>query len=115
ADDHVLERFIHNLSKNPTIEIRVYLQDVRFLHASHMLGSCKLDPTLISALVERWRLETHSFHLPCGECTITLKDITLQLGLSVDGPVVTESAIVPGKEDICATFLVKVLNKFHGS
>ncbi|MBA0818571.1 hypothetical protein Gohar_022132 [Gossypium harknessii] len=28
-----------------------------------MLGRTKLDPLLISALVERWRLETHIFHL----------------------------------------------------
>ncbi|KAH1122151.1 hypothetical protein J1N35_005311 [Gossypium stocksii] len=88
ADDHVLERFIHNLSKNPTIEICVYLQDVRFLHVSRMLESCKLDHTLISMLVERWRLKTHIFHLPCSKCTTTLKDIDLQLGLPVDGPVV---------------------------
>ncbi|KAH1121893.1 hypothetical protein J1N35_005053 [Gossypium stocksii] len=27
----------------------------------------------------------HTFHLLCGECTITLKDVLLQLGLSVDG------------------------------
>ncbi|KAF1870722.1 hypothetical protein Lal_00026432 [Lupinus albus] len=40
------------------------------------------DPTLITALVERWRSETHNFHLPCGECTITLKDVLLQIGMA---------------------------------
>ncbi|KAG8485719.1 hypothetical protein CXB51_019081 [Gossypium anomalum] len=39
-------------------------------------------------MVERWRPETHTFHLPCGKCTITLKDMHLQLGLPVDRSVV---------------------------
>ncbi|KAH1063876.1 hypothetical protein J1N35_028863, partial [Gossypium stocksii] len=59
------------------VEISGYFQDVGFLYASRMLGGCKLDPTLISALVESWRPETHTFHLPCGECIITLKDVAL--------------------------------------
>ena len=29
------------------------------------------------------------FHLPIGECTITLEDVSLQLGLHVDGKPVT--------------------------
>nr|KYP31862.1 Serine/threonine protein phosphatase 7 long form isogeny [Cajanus cajan] len=37
----------------------------------------KIDDSLITFLVERWRLETHIFHLPIGECTITLEDVTL--------------------------------------
>ncbi|KAK5793558.1 hypothetical protein PVK06_034708 [Gossypium arboreum] len=44
---------------------------------------------LISALVERWCPETHTFHLLCGECTITLEDIALQLGLPINRSSIT--------------------------
>ena len=44
---------------------------------------------LLSALVERWRPETHTFHFPCEECTVTLEDVALQLGLPIDGSPVT--------------------------
>ncbi|MFQ6644015.1 hypothetical protein Gotur_017647, partial [Gossypium turneri] len=85
ADNCILEGIIHKLSKSPNTKIRGCLQDARFLHASRMLEGCKLDPKLISTLVERWRHETHTFHLPCGECTITLEGVALQLGLRWTG------------------------------
>ncbi|MBA0817941.1 hypothetical protein Gohar_028188 [Gossypium harknessii] len=79
-----------------------------------MLKGCKLDPTLINVLVERWRPKTHTFYLSCGECTIALKNVALQLNLPLDGLVVTGSVVVPGKEDLCETFLGKVSNQFYG-
>ncbi|KAG8498325.1 hypothetical protein CXB51_007443 [Gossypium anomalum] len=107
ADDRVLEGFIHNLSKSAPSEIRGYLQDARFLHASHMLEGCK------SARWWKDRDLRHTFYLSCDECTITLTDIALQLSLPVDGLVITRSVIVINKEDLCETFLRKVLNKFQ--
>ncbi|MQM20741.1 hypothetical protein Taro_053768 [Colocasia esculenta] len=52
--------------------------------------SCvKLDRPLLTALTDRWRPETNTFHFPHGEMTITLQDVSCILGLRIDGePVV---------------------------
>ena len=49
-------------------------------------------------MVERWRLESHTFHLLVGECLITFKDIALQLGLRVDGRPVTDLTLMIGNK-----------------
>jgi len=43
------------------------------------------DRGLLSAFVERWHRETSSFHLPVGELTITLDDVSSLLHLPVIG------------------------------
>nr|XP_025701217.1 protein MAIN-LIKE 1-like [Arachis hypogaea] len=48
-----------------------------------------VDEPLLSAFIERWRLETHTFHMPFGECTVTLEDVAYQLGLPIDGELVS--------------------------
>ncbi|RYQ88442.1 hypothetical protein Ahy_B09g095630 isoform B [Arachis hypogaea] len=48
-----------------------------------------MDKSLVSVFIERWRPETHTFHMPFGECTITLQDVAYQLGLSIDGKAVS--------------------------
>jgi len=51
-------------------------------------GSVKLDRSLLTALVDRWRPETNTFHLPCGEMTPTLQDVAMLLGLPISGDAV---------------------------
>ncbi|MFQ6643628.1 hypothetical protein Gotur_018519 [Gossypium turneri] len=53
------------------------------------IRSSNLRFDLLSALVEQWRPETHTFHFPCGECTVILEDVALQLGLPIDRSPVT--------------------------
>ncbi|KAG8490274.1 hypothetical protein CXB51_015841 [Gossypium anomalum] len=60
---------------------------------------------LISALVERWRPETHTFHLPCGECTITLEDVAVQLGLPIDGNAVMGVSSISRPATFCYELL----------
>ena len=48
-----------------------------------------MDGALLTAFVDRWRPETHTFHLPCGEMTVTLQDVAMILGLPLDGLPVT--------------------------
>ncbi|VVA98341.1 unnamed protein product [Arabis nemorensis] len=49
------------------------------------IPAISLDNPLISALVERWRRETNTFHFTVGEMTVTLEDIAMLLGLGIDG------------------------------
>jgi hypothetical protein len=67
-----------------------YLQRAGFYDIAK-LGFIKMDWALITALVERCRQETHTFHLPHGEMTITLQDVEVMLGLPVDGEVLVGS------------------------
>ncbi|XWS75856.1 hypothetical protein CRYUN_Cryun01aG0127800 [Craigia yunnanensis] len=49
------------------------------------IPAISLDNPLISALVERWRRETNTFHFTIGEMTVTLQDVAFLLGLAIDG------------------------------
>jgi hypothetical protein len=44
-----------------------------------------IDHGQICAFVERWHEETLSFHLPFGEMTVTLDDVSCLLHLPIDG------------------------------
>ncbi|KAH1096493.1 hypothetical protein J1N35_013414 [Gossypium stocksii] len=72
----------------PDERLMPYLEQAGFGSAA-LIRTFNLRYDLLSALVERWRPETQTFHFPCGECTMTLEDVALQLGLLIDGSPVT--------------------------
>ncbi|XP_073308363.1 serine/threonine-protein phosphatase 7 long form homolog [Primulina huaijiensis] len=79
-------------------------------------GSQVFDNHLIIALVERWRRETHTFHFTCGEATITLQDVSIIWGLTIDGEAVTETDVshkVEQWQHICLDLLGFVSSSKH--
>ncbi|CAN0925887.1 Protein MAIN-LIKE 2 [Linum grandiflorum] len=61
-----------------------YLQEVGLLPFVG-LAAFTPDPHLITALMERWKPETNTFHMYHGEVSITLQDVAHLTGLSVSG------------------------------
>lgn len=59
------------------------------LHRVSRLGIVRIYHALVTALVEWWDPETHTFHIPIGKITIMLRDVVVLLGLRVDGWPVT--------------------------
>ena len=62
-------------------------------------GTVSLDRSLLTALVDRWRPETHTFHLPYGEMAPTLQDVAYLLGLPLDGDAVGPREVGPSWKD----------------
>jgi hypothetical protein len=52
-------------------------------------GMPVFNTTTITTMVDRWRPETHSFHLPCGEMTVILENMAMILGLPIRGRPIT--------------------------
>ena len=73
--------------------------------ASH--GTPKMNPCAITALIDRWRPETHTFHLPCGEMTVTLQDVSMILALPIAGEPVCLSTNTGGWRDLMICLLGK--------
>ncbi|KAJ4757829.1 hypothetical protein LUZ62_068204 [Rhynchospora pubera] len=86
--DPVSQFQIKFLHAKPELElydqIVPHLKAVGLYHCT-MFRHFMLDHALLTALTERWRPETHTFHMPCGEMTITLEDVAYMLGLPIDG------------------------------
>ena len=55
----------------------------------HLVTYGRVDRAMITALVERWRQETHTFYLPLGEATITLLDVAILTLLPIEGHAVS--------------------------
>ncbi|KAL9681497.1 hypothetical protein QQ045_013282 [Rhodiola kirilowii] len=81
----------HVTMEPPHERIRQYVANARFYPWS-IVANVRTDPGLITALVERWRPETHTFHFNGGEATITLQDVALLTGLPTEGRPVTGHA-----------------------
>jgi hypothetical protein len=70
---------------------------VPLLHQANLLATIEIvhrgmpmfNAMTITTMVDRWRPETHSFHLPCGEMTVILEDMAMILGLSIRGRPIT--------------------------
>ncbi|KAL8464710.1 hypothetical protein ACS0TY_034279 [Phlomoides rotata] len=59
-------------------------------------GYHRLDRHLITALGERWGSETHTFHFPTGEVTITLQDVAVIWGYQLrESPLYAANGIAP--------------------
>ena len=55
--------------------------------------------------MDRWRPETHTFHLTVGEMVPTLQDVSYLLGLPIAGPAVGPTMVNAGwADDLLASF-----------
>jgi hypothetical protein len=63
----------------------------------------EFNATIITAMVDRWRPEPHSFHLPCNEMTVILEDVAMILGLPIRGrPVIGRVDLATWHERVAA-------------
>ncbi|KAL9686390.1 hypothetical protein QQ045_023848 [Rhodiola kirilowii] len=55
----------------------------------YYMQNYEVDWSFMTAMVERWRFEMHTFRLRYGEMTITLEDVGILTGLPIEGRAVT--------------------------
>ena len=67
----------------------------------------QFDMSLLAALLDRWRPEMHTFHLPVGEMTPTLQDVAMLLDLLCAGRAM-------GAEDMGLLWRDDLLDRFDG-
>ncbi|KAL9666157.1 hypothetical protein QQ045_000995 [Rhodiola kirilowii] len=76
----------------------------------YYMQNYEVDWSFMTTLVERWRFETHSFHLRHGEMPITLEDVGILTGLPIEGRVVTMLHEVKYYGPLCVQMLGVVLH-----
>lgn len=80
------------LSWNIQDDAHALLESTKLSHLSTCMFE-NINQPLISAFVERWHPETNSFHMPFGEMTITLHDVSFILNIPVARhPIITETS-----------------------
>ncbi|KAG8486880.1 hypothetical protein CXB51_020362 [Gossypium anomalum] len=100
----ILRGRVNGVGYSPDARLMPYLE-LAGSGSAALTRTSDLRYDLISALVERWRPETYTFHLPCGECTVTLEDVTLQFGLPIDGDAVTGVSAIAEPAALCYSLL----------
>ena len=55
------------------------------LEGLHLIPSIQLNHALITAFVKQQHPETHTFHLPHSEITITLQDVEVIMEMPIEG------------------------------
>jgi hypothetical protein len=58
-----------------------------------------MDSIVLMTLVDKWRPESQTFHLSCGETKMMLQDIVMILGLPIEGTPVCRSVCPGGWRD----------------
>ncbi|KAL4294127.1 hypothetical protein AHAS_Ahas18G0197000 [Arachis hypogaea] len=91
---------------HPAVEVA--LRTTGFYQLSRV-GEIRGHSAMLTALVERWQPETHTFVMLVGEVTVTLEDVLHLFGLPIDGEVVT------GWTDSSHNFLVTQSLAIFGS
>ncbi|RYR43274.1 hypothetical protein Ahy_A08g039700 [Arachis hypogaea] len=87
ANKNILPRKL-DLSKQWHLTVDQALQTTGFYHILRV-GHIRGHFALLSTLVERWRLEIHSFVLSANDVTVKLEDVLHIFGLPIYGEVVT--------------------------
>ena len=105
TNNDLITSYYHTIPK-PQPQIVPLLSFIGFQHIA-LIKQCRIDPLVITALIERWRPKTHTFHLPWGECTSTLEDVALYLSIRVDGRVVIGPNFLDWDE-LCDKLLGKI-------
>ena len=84
-----------------------YIRRIGLLPFINMVkdGVPKMNACLITALVDRWRPETHTFHLPCGEMTVTLHDVSMITSLPIRGHPICRNTNSAGWRDKMTSYL----------
>lgn len=64
-----------------------YIEMTGLLPFIHLVtrSTASLNAAAITVLVDRWRPETHTFHLMTGEMTVTLQDVSMILAFPIEG------------------------------
>jgi hypothetical protein len=67
-----------------------FIRCVGFLPLARLLdcGLSLMDASALTAPMDQWCLETHTFHLPSSEIMVMLQDIAMILGLPIDGTLI---------------------------